>query len=216
MFQKFIGSLTRPRKIHAKSSRLFVRPVVSGLERGAELFGGAPLGAPRMFGGEVGFQSKLAYTGHIPRSHHMIRSCDHRSGDRFEATRSGFGLGLSLVRVRTWLQLDTLFPVKRLVHPPPLLYGLCARSRSISNTRSLLSMRSTARPSLAARIESAFALPCLPARRRRCLCPSGFLVSRCSFLYQVSRANQSQDGIGPSQSWSQIHRPIPTSEWNHE
>ena len=59
--QKLIGSLARPIKIE-----LALRPVSSGLEKGAELFGEAPFGAPRMFGGEVGFQSRLADAGRVP------------------------------------------------------------------------------------------------------------------------------------------------------
>ncbi len=59
--QKLIGSLARPIKVE-----LALRPVSSGLEKGAELFGGPPFGAPRMFGGEVGFQSRLADAGRVP------------------------------------------------------------------------------------------------------------------------------------------------------
>ena len=44
--QKLIGSLARPIKVE-----LALRPVSSGLERGAELFGGALIGAPRMWEG---------------------------------------------------------------------------------------------------------------------------------------------------------------------
>jgi hypothetical protein len=51
--QKHIGSLARPIKF-----KLALRPVSSGLEKGAELAREAPFGAPQMFGGEVGFQSK--------------------------------------------------------------------------------------------------------------------------------------------------------------
>ncbi len=50
-----------------------------------------------------------------------------------------------------------------------------ARKRSISKTRSLVRIRYTARPSFAARIESALPLPCLPASRRRWFWPSGLL-----------------------------------------
>ncbi len=61
MSQKLIRSLARPIKLN-----LARRPVVSGLERGAELFGEAPFGTPRMFGGEVGLQSSRADAGHLP------------------------------------------------------------------------------------------------------------------------------------------------------
>ncbi len=66
MSQKLIGSLTRPIKVE-----LALGPVASGLEQGAELAREAPFGAPRMFGGQVGDQSKLADAGHV----HVAIAC---------------------------------------------------------------------------------------------------------------------------------------------
>ena len=60
MSQKLIGSLARPFKID-----LALRPVSSGLEKGAELVEETPIDAPRMSGGEVGFQSQRTDAGPV-------------------------------------------------------------------------------------------------------------------------------------------------------
>ena len=77
MSQKHIGSLARPFNIE-----LALRPVASGLEKGAELVREAHFGALRLFGGEVGFQSSRLDAGQVPGGLRVIRGYrDHRSSD---------------------------------------------------------------------------------------------------------------------------------------
>jgi hypothetical protein len=97
-----------PSLVQSKKVELALRPVGSGRERGAELLGGTLFGAPRMFGGEVGSQSRLADAGHVPRSHprdswHLAVITDLR------ISSMQLNLALPSVLFGTWLQLDGWF-----------------------------------------------------------------------------------------------------------
>ena len=98
--QKHIGSLARPIKFE-----LALNPVVSGLEKGAELVGGAHFGAPQMFGGELGLQSKRSDAGQDPMGvitcFAVLAAITHLQISIPLVTRA-----FALTRLSSWLQLD--------------------------------------------------------------------------------------------------------------
>jgi len=78
---------------------LALRPVGSGLEQGAELVGGAHFGAPRMFGGEVGLQSKYMDAGHVPGGHCV----PHDAGFALRSILNRLQLGGWITHLRSFI-----------------------------------------------------------------------------------------------------------------
>jgi hypothetical protein len=105
-----IGALSPPRvpethpfpRSSIQSRPGSIRPVSLGLERGAELVRETPIGALRMFGGEVDLQSSLQ----IPGMLHEAIACSALAGTDLRISRRLLGLALPSVLLRTWLQLD--------------------------------------------------------------------------------------------------------------